>query len=113
MDSIENLFTDTEGPCPQLVFDLSIKIPVANDWAERKRRDLQVPALEERGEGSRRSSRDLGERDRDRDRETERQRDRKTEREQTQSCRGDLPKCRWKGKVAHERAAQKHTRQQE
>ena len=41
---IGNLFTDAKGPCPQLVFGLSIKMPVANDWAERKRRDFQVPA---------------------------------------------------------------------
>lgn len=26
----ESVFTDTEGPCPQMVFDLSIKTPVAN-----------------------------------------------------------------------------------
>lgn len=29
------MFTATEGPCLQLVFDLSIKMPVANGWAER------------------------------------------------------------------------------
>lgn len=31
----ESVFTDSEGPCSQLVFDLSIKMPVANGWAER------------------------------------------------------------------------------
>lgn len=38
------MLTDAEGLCPQLVFDLSIKMPVANGLAERKRRDFQVPA---------------------------------------------------------------------
>lgn len=28
------MFTDAKGPCSQLVFDLSIKMPVANGWAE-------------------------------------------------------------------------------
>jgi hypothetical protein len=37
------VFTDPAGPCSQLVFGLSIKVPVANGWAERKRRDFQVP----------------------------------------------------------------------
>jgi len=32
------VFTDAEGPCPQLIFDLLIKMPVANGWVERKRR---------------------------------------------------------------------------
>ena len=38
-----NLFTDAKGPCPQLVFGLSIKMPVANGWAERKGQSFQVP----------------------------------------------------------------------
>lgn len=47
-----NLFTNSEGPCSQLVFDLSVKMPVANGWVERKRRDLQVPtSWKERGGG--------------------------------------------------------------
>lgn len=28
------MFTDAKGPCSQLVFDLSIKMPVANGWTE-------------------------------------------------------------------------------
>lgn len=28
------MFTEAKGPCSQLVFDLSIKMPVANGWAE-------------------------------------------------------------------------------
>ena len=38
----ESVFTDTEGPHSPLVFDLSIKMPLANGWAEGKRRDFQV-----------------------------------------------------------------------
>lgn len=40
--SLESVFTDTEGPHSPLVFDLSIKMPLANGWAEGKRRDFQV-----------------------------------------------------------------------
>lgn len=29
--------TNAEGPCPQLVFDLSIKMPVANGWEKGDR----------------------------------------------------------------------------
>lgn len=36
------MFTDAEGPCPHLVFDLLIKMPVATGWVERKRWDFQV-----------------------------------------------------------------------
>ena len=51
-DLMGNLFTNSEGPCSQLVFDLSVKMPVANGWVERKRRDLQVPtSWKERGGG--------------------------------------------------------------
>ena len=35
------------------------------------------------------------------------------ETEQTQAYRGDLPKCRLKEKVAHEREAQKHLGKQD
>jgi hypothetical protein len=64
-----------------LVLDQSIKMPVANDWAERKRTDIQVPAgYERRGELRYLVGRGT---------------------EQTRSCREDLPKCRCKRKVAH------------
>lgn len=46
---IRNLFTDTKGPCSQLVFDLPTKMPVANEWVERKTQDVQVPAGQVRG----------------------------------------------------------------
>lgn len=50
---VGNLFSDAEGHCLQLVFDLSIKISVANGWEERKRRDFQVPTGNDRGGESR------------------------------------------------------------
>jgi hypothetical protein len=28
------VFPNIEGPCPQLVFDQSIKMPAANGWAK-------------------------------------------------------------------------------
>ena len=31
---------NSEGPCPQLVFDQSIKMPVANGWAKGDRAGL-------------------------------------------------------------------------
>lgn len=40
---IRKLFTDTKGLCSQLVSDLPTKMPVANDWVERKTQDFQVP----------------------------------------------------------------------
>lgn len=33
----ESVSTDGEGPCPPLVLDQSVKMPVANGWVERKR----------------------------------------------------------------------------
>lgn len=41
---IGKLFTDTKVLCSYLVFDLPTKMPVANDWVERKTQDFQVPA---------------------------------------------------------------------
>lgn len=29
----ESVFTDADDPCPQLVSDLLIKMPVVDDWA--------------------------------------------------------------------------------
>ena len=40
---IRNLVSDAEGPRPQLVFDLSIKMPVANGWVEKKEAGLPGP----------------------------------------------------------------------
>lgn len=54
---IGNLFIDTKGPCPHLVFDLSIKMPLADVWAER---EAALPGSCRLGRGE---LRDLGERD--------------------------------------------------
>lgn len=49
----ESVFSEAGGLCLQLVFDLSIKMPVANGWAERKRRDFQNHTGRLRDEGRR------------------------------------------------------------
>lgn len=45
------MFTDAKGPCSQLVFDLSIKMPVANGWAEIGGTSRFLQARREGGNG--------------------------------------------------------------
>lgn len=54
------MFTEAKGPCSQLVFDLSIKMPVANGWAEIGGTSRFLQARREGGKG--RELRYLGER---------------------------------------------------
>lgn len=46
-----------------MIFDLSIKMPVANGWAERKKRDFQILAGLREEKAERGASRHLGEKD--------------------------------------------------
>lgn len=59
----ESVFSEAGGLCLQLVFDLSIKMPVANGWAERKRRDFQILAGLREEKAEKGESRYLGEKD--------------------------------------------------
>lgn len=43
------MFIDTEGPCLQLVFGLSMKMPVANGWAQGRAFRIMLAATSQKG----------------------------------------------------------------
>jgi len=56
------VFTDAEGPCPQLVFDLSIKMPAANTGPKERGRTSRFPKARREERAGRGGSRYLRER---------------------------------------------------